>query len=294
MILKCLRNSMRILNPVKYKKAFSLLAGVVLILSQTGAAAAPDKTATAGTECLAFIKSKQYDNAITVCTKVIETNPSSYQAFYARGLAYKQMRRYGVAIADYTNAIKIDPLFADAYEARGNAYDDKGAHSLALADYSKAIELNPSSYRVFHNRGIAYWRDKQYYMASADYTKAIRLFRHQLTLNPPSTDTDPALQELGRLIEEKNSLVKDMLWCLIEIAGGLFFMFSAFSKKNLNGARILMFLAGACIFAYGTIPFTGISFPGYIRTVLGTCTIGILIILFFTGELKDKSASYYI
>ena len=152
---------------------------------------------------IAYGELKQYDQAITHCTKAIELAKDAL-AYYSRGIAYLGLQHDKV-ITDYTKAIELDPKEAKAYNGRGFAYGQLKQYDKAIVDYNKAIELDPKYAGAYANRGIAYFDLQQYDKAIADYTRAIEL-------DPEDSDTYDnrrfAYLEVGKKKEAKADFAK--------------------------------------------------------------------------------------
>lgn len=102
------------------------------------------------------------------------------QDYLLRGLLCKDsLYDTPCAISDLTKAIELDPSLFDAYLARGDAYREVVALELALADYNRALELNPNSAAALVGRGQtksiwpAYMED--FAQAQLDFARAIEL-----------------------------------------------------------------------------------------------------------------------
>jgi len=121
---------------------------------------------------LAYLEQKQFDEAISEFTKVIEMKRALPEAYYNRGLAYAKKNDADHAIADYSKAIELNPRDADTYFNRGLAYYKKDNLEEAIADYTKVIELNPRDGDVYYNRALAYSKKKEYDAAWKDVETA--------------------------------------------------------------------------------------------------------------------------
>ena len=97
----------------------------------------------------------QYSDSIEYMTKVIEINPTSAEAHYARGVSYCLKGKVDLAIKDIRKAIKLNSKFADAYLLRGSIYYLKGKVDLAIEDFTKAIGLRPKFAEAHYTRGLA-------------------------------------------------------------------------------------------------------------------------------------------
>jgi tetratricopeptide (TPR) repeat protein len=115
------------------------------------------------------------DEAIAACTRAIQLDPMSADAYLGRANAYNDKGDYDRAIYDLHQAIRFRPKNALAYSNRGNAYQGKGDYDLAIVDLDEAIRLDPKNARVYNNRGIAYNHKGDYDRAISDVDRAIRL-----------------------------------------------------------------------------------------------------------------------
>ncbi len=118
-----------------------------------------------------------YDEAIKFYGRVIDREPSFWQASYKRGEAYAIQENYKAAVADYNRVIDLQPDYALVYVARAVAYEQLDEHANAIADSNKAIELKATDDYLYFNRGLAY-------LGLKEYEKAITDFTHWIDLNP--------------------------------------------------------------------------------------------------------------
>jgi len=121
---------------------------------------------------LTYLEQKQFDEAISEFTRVIEMSPDSADAYYNRGLAYAKKNDAEHAIADYSKAIELNPRDSDTYFNRGLAYYKENKMEESIADYTKVIELNPNEGDVYYNRALAYSKNKEYDAAWKDVEAA--------------------------------------------------------------------------------------------------------------------------
>lgn len=92
------------------------------------------------------------DEAIQLYTLGLEIEPSSYQLYNARGIAYKKKKKYDYAIRDYTKAIQLNPNFVYAYNNRAISYYFMNNFFNSKNDFLIAIKLNPNEgYYYFLN-----------------------------------------------------------------------------------------------------------------------------------------------
>ena len=129
-----------------------------------------------------FLNQESYEDAIHEFTQAIIINPTEYDAFLLRGLAYLDSENYSLAIADFTLAIKTETLGIDlsvAINNRGMAYAKSGKYNLAIDDFRDAILLNKELGFEFKQRinylnlAESQYGLEQYDKAITNYTIAI-------------------------------------------------------------------------------------------------------------------------
>jgi len=74
---------------------------------------------------IAFFFESNYEEAVFYYSKAIEFDPSFFQAWFNRGLAYEYMDDYENARADYLQCLKIEPGFEGAVRALNNIDSQK-------------------------------------------------------------------------------------------------------------------------------------------------------------------------
>ena len=83
-------------------------------------------------------------------SKVIEIDPSNYNAYMCRAFCKHLLKDYHGAVQDYTKVVELNHNYALAYENMGlikiyYLHDYQGARK----DLTRALELNPSSRRAY-------------------------------------------------------------------------------------------------------------------------------------------------
>ena len=94
-----------------------------------------------------------FNRALYLFDKAIETDPANAAAHGNRGLALHRLERLDAALASYDRALAIEPDKADAHLNRGNVLKDLGQWQAALENYDRAIELKPDYAEAFSNSG---------------------------------------------------------------------------------------------------------------------------------------------
>ncbi len=100
---------------------------------------------------------KNYPQAITNYTKLIENQPNYAPAYYGRGLAYFYMDNLDKTMSDFQMAIDIDKNYNEAYYGLGIVYSKKKNSKEAINHFTTAIRLNSNYALAYYARGIAYY-----------------------------------------------------------------------------------------------------------------------------------------
>lgn len=156
------------------KCRFSLVLVCILVFASAGSAqsqAAKDAF-NAGLACQEI----DYDCKINNFTKVIELDPTVFEAYLERGIAYRKMDSNDLALADLNKALELKPDSAKAYYFRGIVNGEEGNFELAIADFNKTIQLKPDVADSYNNRGYTYLRLGNSRLALEDFDKAIQLY----------------------------------------------------------------------------------------------------------------------
>ena len=75
----------------------------------------------------------------------LQLDPSTYQAYIAKGLLLRSQRRHAEAIASFEKAIEISPNSADAYSIIALTYVFAGQAEKALSAINNAMKRNPNN-----------------------------------------------------------------------------------------------------------------------------------------------------
>ena len=89
---------------------------------------------------LVLLNRGKYRKAISVFDVAIKHHPK-YMHFFQRGIAYMKMKQYQNAIKDFSSSIDLAPRAKNAYFQRGMAYRRIGMKSKGLKDIKKAAKL---------------------------------------------------------------------------------------------------------------------------------------------------------
>jgi tetratricopeptide (TPR) repeat protein len=149
-----------------------LFASATVIQAQNSRASSATSYLERGNQ---WLEKGDWDRAIADYDLAVVFDPSSYRAFYNRGLARDRKGDLVGAISDYSKTIDLNPRFVAAYLNRGAALYEMGEIRSALRDFDRAIELNPREVKAYVSRGTARQKVGDTDGALADSTEAIRL-----------------------------------------------------------------------------------------------------------------------
>jgi predicted Zn finger-like uncharacterized protein len=112
------------------------------------------------------------EGRVTALSRRIDKNPHDARAYESRARAYIDTEEYSLAVADCTKAIEIDPGSADAYFARAEANSRRGIdHKREIVpDLTAGLALRPGNFDALSTRAI-YQEDPN--LSAADIAEAI-------------------------------------------------------------------------------------------------------------------------
>lgn len=87
---------------------------------------------------------KEYDKAIEMYTKAIESDPNNAVYYANRSLAHLRVESFGSALEDGIAAVKSDPAYLKGYYRRAAAQMSLGKFKKALADFEFVAKRRPS------------------------------------------------------------------------------------------------------------------------------------------------------
>ena len=116
---------------------------------------------------------QKFNDAVVDFTKSIENEgqKSNLSIFQSRALAFFELKRYQECINDCSRVIESDNDSENAYLLRADALKNIEKYPLAIKDYSYAIEINSDNIETFFLRGELYLKIKKYRKAYTDLKK---------------------------------------------------------------------------------------------------------------------------
>jgi Flp pilus assembly protein TadD len=122
-----------------------------------------------------------YEEAIPLLIRAIETEPSRLQHRLNLGIALTRSGRPQEAALAFEAALKIDPDFADSHQLLGEAYRDVGRLSDAARHWEIALRLDPDSVPARVNLGT-------YLYLQNEIAESITLWESALAVSPEHMD----------------------------------------------------------------------------------------------------------
>ncbi len=96
------------------------------------------------------LRVEKWDRAIDLFTKSLADNPSFFEAYLNRAIAYSKKGEYDKSIADLKKAVQLNPDYPDAYGLMGLVYEIKKEYAFALSAYKEALnrEKRPAPRKI--------------------------------------------------------------------------------------------------------------------------------------------------
>jgi tetratricopeptide (TPR) repeat protein len=129
-------------------------------------------------QCSETLVKKEYQVAVAKCTKAIDAQPDSVDAFQLRASAYEKIAYYSAAIGDYTSLIRLTKGAAKFHFYRAELYSKRIENQKAIDDYTSVIAKEPTgpfTAKAFYGRGVIYDKVGRKAAAQADYESAVKL-----------------------------------------------------------------------------------------------------------------------
>jgi predicted O-linked N-acetylglucosamine transferase (SPINDLY family) len=115
----------------------------------------------------------EHEQAERLYRKILDANPSNYEARYRLAFLHGQRGRWADAESVMARAIALNPHAADALFLRGSALQKLHRHDEAIACFDRALALNPALAEVRLNRAASLYRLRRYEDAGDDYSRLL-------------------------------------------------------------------------------------------------------------------------
>lgn len=120
------------------------------------------------------IINKQYYEAISLLTILIDSDSVSRDGYFLRAVAKYNLNDLVGAEQDFSSAIKINPVYVEAYQYRAITRSIMGNWDDAISDFKTALKIRPDFTGTYYSRGVTFLMCQQFDNAIADFNKFIQ------------------------------------------------------------------------------------------------------------------------
>ena len=107
------------------------------------------------------MQSQDYQGAITLYRKVLDTDPKNMEALYNSGKCYQVLKNLDSAKLMYENAVSVAPDYKNTYLNLGTIYSQQESYQKGVEYYSEFIRLDSTNLGVYFNRSFGYLKLKR-------------------------------------------------------------------------------------------------------------------------------------
>lgn len=132
---------------------------------------------SAGTQLLA---NGAFDQAVTQFRRVLERDPSNFEAQHNLAFAYLQMGRNADAVREFKKAIGLNGKNAETWSNLAVAYENLGNTKSSIDALSNAVNLDPNNLTARMNLATMYGNQGQLQSAISHYKQVIAIDGSQI------------------------------------------------------------------------------------------------------------------
>jgi tetratricopeptide (TPR) repeat protein len=143
-----------------------------------------------------YLLSGNYDLSISFTERALQSDPANASAYYNLGVSYQEKAELDKSVLYYQKAVEFDPALAPAYCNLGTVFQKKNEFEKAVSYYLKALELDPALISASYNLGSVL-------QEKGDLEKAAHYYRAALGLDPAFAD---AWNTLGSVLQEQGKV----------------------------------------------------------------------------------------
>ena len=122
-----------------------------------------------------YIQNRNFKQAITIYSDLINIIDTLAPLYYGRGLAHYYDNQYDNAIADFNKAITIAPTLNEGHLGLAICYIENEQYKTAISNLNKIIAKDSTNPNYYYCRAIAYYLEANYTKALNDFTKVQNL-----------------------------------------------------------------------------------------------------------------------
>jgi tetratricopeptide (TPR) repeat protein len=126
---------------------------------------------------LAQLRMKNYDKAILIYKKAIQTNPNDPTVHSNLGTVYFSTQKYKEALDEFNVAVRLKPDYSEAWTNLGSTYGTFQQFDLAISAFEKSLAIDPSNAQTNYFLGIT-WQSKGNAMLAKQYLDRAEMLRN--------------------------------------------------------------------------------------------------------------------
>lgn len=142
-----------------------------------------------------YSEEKNYDRAVDLYQKALETDPNNWQTYFNLGIALAEAKREEEAITAFKQAAQINPLHAPSHNVLARLYMEREKWTSALIHLKRLVELEPGNPAHRLRVGHVYLRMEQPALALEWLQESQRLFPLSLDVNELMAESHYRLKE---------------------------------------------------------------------------------------------------
>ncbi len=143
-----------------------------------------------------LVEAKNYSEAISVLTKVVDLDPELARGHNTLGIALAKAGRLPEAAASFRKALELDPRSGIAYKGLGAVQAESGDLKGAIASYRMAVQFDPDIAENYVNLGVVLEE-------SGNLPEAMECFRKAVASDP---ELAIARANLGHAFEKSGNM----------------------------------------------------------------------------------------
>jgi tetratricopeptide (TPR) repeat protein len=148
--------------------------------AQEAAQPSPTRPQAGGAQALLdqgqeLIRTRQFDEAVEVLRRAVQTQPGSTLAHIQLGMALLYLGRAQEALGEMNQAQQLSPNDPHVYVGMGNANGALRRYPEAIEAYRQAILLNPDYFAAYIDLGIIYGTTNRFSESGEAFKQALRI-----------------------------------------------------------------------------------------------------------------------
>lgn len=153
--------------------------------------------------CVASIKARQFETAVTDCGNAIKKSPAKFEGYQGRAVAYFNLKNNDAGLADLTKALELAPKIVALWGMRSDFYMSVQKYDSALTDINKILEISPNNQTALYRRAQIYSRTGKKDLAIADLKTILAANPNQAEAKKTLAQLQPADEKPARYVNDK-------------------------------------------------------------------------------------------